>query len=94
MTVPGLAYYCGSKYAVEGIMETVAKEVADFGVHVTITEPGSFRTDWAGRSMVRTERSIQDYYELFEPIRAASGERQPVGQPGQGRGGCPEGPRG
>ncbi|WP_414937973.1 oxidoreductase [Amycolatopsis sp. cmx-11-51] len=71
MTVPGLAYYCGSKYAVEGILETVAKEVADFGVHVTIIEPGSFRTDWAGRSMVRTERSIQDYDKLFEPIRAA-----------------------
>jgi NAD(P)-dependent dehydrogenase (short-subunit alcohol dehydrogenase family) len=43
MTVPGLAYYCGSKYAVEGILETVAKEVANFGVHVTIIEPGSFR---------------------------------------------------
>ena len=71
MTVPGLAYYCGSKYAVEGILETVAKEVADFGVHVTIIEPGSFRTDWAGRSMVRTRRSIPDYDTLFEPIRAA-----------------------
>ncbi|RSM87496.1 oxidoreductase [Kibdelosporangium aridum] len=71
MTVPGLAYYCGSKYAVEGILETVAKEVANFGVHVTIIEPGSFRTDWAGRSMVRTQRSIQDYDTLFEPIRAA-----------------------
>jgi len=71
MTVPGLSYYCGSKYAVEGILETVAKEVADFGVHVTIIEPGSFRTDWAGRSMVRTQRSIQDYDALFEPIRTA-----------------------
>ncbi|AHH97283.1 oxidoreductase [Kutzneria albida] len=71
MTVPGLAYYCGSKYAVEGILETVAKEVAGFGVRVTVIEPGSFRTDWAGRSMVRTERSIPDYDELFEPIRAA-----------------------
>jgi NAD(P)-dependent dehydrogenase (short-subunit alcohol dehydrogenase family) len=71
MTVPGLAYYCGSKYAVEGIMETVAKEVRDFGVHVTIIEPGSFRTDRAGRSMVRTPRSIEDYDALFEPIRAA-----------------------
>ncbi|GAA0608971.1 oxidoreductase [Kutzneria viridogrisea] len=71
MTVPGLAYYCGSKYAVEGILETVAKEVAGFGVRVTVIEPGSFRTDWAGRSMVRTERSIPDYDEQFEPIRAA-----------------------
>ncbi|MDT8913436.1 oxidoreductase [Amycolatopsis sp. PS_44_ISF1] len=71
MTVPGLAYYCSSKYAVVGLLETVAKEVAGFGVHVTILEPGSFRTDWAGRSMVRTERSVKDYDALFEPIRAA-----------------------
>jgi NAD(P)-dependent dehydrogenase (short-subunit alcohol dehydrogenase family) len=71
MTVPGLSYYCGSKYAVEGMLETLAKEVAGFGVRVTIIEPGSFRTDWAGRSMVRSERSITDYDELFEPIRAA-----------------------
>jgi NAD(P)-dependent dehydrogenase (short-subunit alcohol dehydrogenase family) len=71
MTVPGLAYYCGSKYAVEGILETVAKEVAGFGVHVTLIEPGSFRTNWAGGSMVRADRTVEDYDELFEPIRAA-----------------------
>lgn len=74
MTVPGLAYYCGSKYAVEGILETVGKEVAGFGVHVTIVEPGSFRTNWAGSSMVRAPRSIDDYDELFEPIRRARQE--------------------
>jgi NAD(P)-dependent dehydrogenase (short-subunit alcohol dehydrogenase family) len=85
MTVPGLAYYCGSKYAVEGILETVAKEVRDFGVHVTIIEPGSFRTDWAGRSMVRTERSIEDYDTLFEPLRAAreAASGKQLGNPGK-----------
>lgn len=71
MTVPGLAYYHASKYAVEGMLETLSKEVAGFGVRVTIIEPGSFRTDWAGRSMVRSDRSIADYDELFDPIRAA-----------------------
>ncbi|MEA5365398.1 oxidoreductase [Amycolatopsis sp., V23-08] len=71
MTVPGMAYYCSSKYAVEGMLESLAKEVAGFGVRVTIVEPGSFRTNWAGRSMVRSDRSIADYDELFEPIRAA-----------------------
>ncbi|MDQ1203861.1 oxidoreductase [Microbacterium sp. SORGH_AS_0862] len=70
MTVPGLAYYCGSKFALEAILETLGKEVASFGVHVTAIAPGSFRTDWAGRSMVRTERSIADYDELMDPIRA------------------------
>lgn len=70
MTVPGLAYYHGSKYALEGILETLGKEVAGFGIHVTAVAPGSFRTDWAGRSMVRTERSIGDYDELMDPVRA------------------------
>ncbi len=71
MSVPGMSYYCGSKYAVVGMLESLSKEVAGFGVRVTIIEPGSFRTAWAGGSMVRSERSIADYDELFEPIRAA-----------------------
>lgn len=70
MTVPGLAYYHGSKYALEGILETLGKEVAGFGIHVTAVAPGSFRTDWAGRSMIRTERSIPDYDALMDPVRA------------------------
>jgi NAD(P)-dependent dehydrogenase (short-subunit alcohol dehydrogenase family) len=70
MTVPGLAYYHGSKYALEGILETVGKEVKAFGIHVTAIEPGSFRTDWAGRSMVRSDRTITDYDELMNPVRA------------------------
>jgi NAD(P)-dependent dehydrogenase (short-subunit alcohol dehydrogenase family) len=70
-TFPGLSYYHGSKFALEGILETLGKEVAGFGIHVTAIEPGGFRTDWAGRSMVRTPRSIPDYDELFEPMRAA-----------------------
>jgi NAD(P)-dependent dehydrogenase (short-subunit alcohol dehydrogenase family) len=69
MTIPGLAYYHGSKYALEGILETLGKEVAGFGIRVTAIEPGSFRTDWAGRSMVRAARSIPDYDELMNPVR-------------------------
>ncbi|WP_282339489.1 oxidoreductase [Pseudomonas sp. PS02288] len=71
ITMPGIAYYCGSKFALEGISETLASEVRDFGIFVTAVAPGSFRTDWAGRSMRRSERSIADYDALFEPIRAA-----------------------
>ena len=69
ITLPGIAYYCGSKFALEGISETLASEVRDFGIFVTAVAPGSFRTDWAGRSMVRTPRSIGDYDALFDPIR-------------------------
>jgi NAD(P)-dependent dehydrogenase (short-subunit alcohol dehydrogenase family) len=71
VTMPGIAYYCGSKFALEGISEVLAKEVAAFGVHVTAIAPGSFRTDWAGRSMVRAERRVADYDAVFDPIRAA-----------------------
>ncbi|MET9265753.1 oxidoreductase [Amycolatopsis sp. NPDC004079] len=79
ITVPGTSFYQGSKYAVEGILETVGKEVAPFGVHVTAIAPGSFRTDWAGRSMVRTDRSVPDYDQVMNPVRdhrlAASGKQ-------------------
>jgi NAD(P)-dependent dehydrogenase (short-subunit alcohol dehydrogenase family) len=71
ITMPGIAYYCGSKFALEGISEVLGKELAPFGVHVTAVAPGSFRTDWAGRSMQRSPRSIADYDALFEPIRQA-----------------------
>lgn len=79
MAVPGMSAYCASKFAVEGMLESLRKEVAQFGIHVTAIEPGSFRTEWAGRSMTRAERSIADYDELFTPIRdarlAASGNQ-------------------
>ncbi|EGG49175.1 MULTISPECIES: oxidoreductase [Streptomyces] len=69
MTVPGMSAYCGSKHALEGVLDSLGKEVAQFGIHVTAIEPGSFRTDWAGRSMTRAERTVDDYDELFEPLR-------------------------
>ncbi|RJQ81836.1 oxidoreductase [Pseudonocardiaceae bacterium YIM PH 21723] len=68
-TFPGLAFYEGSKHALEGITDTLAQEVAQFGVRVTAVAPGVFKTDFAGRSMVRAPRSIPDYDALFDPIR-------------------------
>ncbi|WP_109480859.1 oxidoreductase [Paraburkholderia sp. C35] len=75
ITMPGITYYCGSKFALEGISEALGKEVKPFGIHVTAVAPGSFRTDWAGRSMVRSPRSIPDYDALFDPIRTAREEK-------------------
>jgi NAD(P)-dependent dehydrogenase (short-subunit alcohol dehydrogenase family) len=71
VALPGIAYYSGSKFALEGISEALAQEVAQFGIQVTAMAPGSFRTDWAGRSMVRANRQIADYDALFDPIREA-----------------------
>lgn len=75
ITMPGIAYYCGSKFALEGISETLSKELAPFNIQVTAVAPGSFRTDWAGRSMIRSTRSIPDYDALFDPIRQARKEK-------------------
>ena len=75
MTMPGIAYYCGSKFALEGISDALAREVQAFGIAVTAVAPGSFRTDWAGRSMQRTARSIADYDPLFDPVRHAREEK-------------------
>ena len=75
ITMPGISYYCGSKFALEGISETLGQELAPFGIAVTAVAPGSFRTDWAGRSMTRTPRSIADYDAIFDPIRQAREEK-------------------
>jgi len=71
ITMPGISFYCGSKFALEGISEALGKEVAAFGIRVTALAPGQFRTEWAGRSMDRTPRSIADYDAVMDPIRAA-----------------------
>ncbi|CUY58079.1 oxidoreductase [Serratia marcescens] len=75
ITLPGISYYCGSKFALEGISETLSKELVPFNIHVTAVAPGSFRTDWAGRSMVRSPRCLPDYDALFEPVRQARQEK-------------------
>ena len=75
ITMPGISYYCGSKFALEGISDTLSKELSPFNVSVTAVAPGSFRTDWAGRSMQRTPRSIADYDASFDPVRQAREEK-------------------
>jgi NAD(P)-dependent dehydrogenase (short-subunit alcohol dehydrogenase family) len=69
--LPGVAFYGASKFAIEGFSDSLAQEVAGFGIHVTCLALGAFRTDWAGSSMTRVERSITDYDTVFDPIRAA-----------------------
>ncbi|MNZ88853.1 putative oxidoreductase SadH [compost metagenome] len=81
ITLPGISYYCGSKFALQGISETLTKELKPFNIAVTAIQPGSFRTDWAGRSMVRSPRSISDYDQSFGPIRETR-EKRSGHQPG------------
>jgi short-subunit dehydrogenase len=49
-TLPVLGIYNASKFAVEGLSETLATEVSEFGIHVTLVEPNGFTTDWSGAS--------------------------------------------
>lgn len=67
--VPGMAAYQGAKWAVEGFSEVLAKEVAAFGIHVTLVEPGGFRTDWAGPSMtIYPPRADSEYAPILGPM--------------------------
>ncbi|HXC97148.1 MAG TPA: oxidoreductase [Edaphobacter sp.] len=57
----GIGIYNASKFAVEGLSEALAAELAPLGIHVTLIEPGPFRTDFLGRSGVLAKKRIADY---------------------------------
>jgi NAD(P)-dependent dehydrogenase (short-subunit alcohol dehydrogenase family) len=69
VTAPGYSAYCAAKFALEGLSEAVAAEVAPFGVRVLIVEPGSFRTGLLGRSLRATE-PMEAYAETVGRTRA------------------------
>lgn len=54
-------YYHATKFALEGLSESLAAEVAPLGISVTIAEPGGLRTQWAGASMQQSPVRIDDY---------------------------------
>lgn len=58
---PSIGYYTATKFALEALSESLAKELEHLGIKVTIVEPGGFRTDFAGRSFDLPENRITDY---------------------------------
>jgi len=67
--MPGWGYYNATKFAVEGLGEALAGELDPLGVHVSIVEPGPFRTDFLGRSGVAAKLQISDYAETAGKTR-------------------------
>jgi NAD(P)-dependent dehydrogenase (short-subunit alcohol dehydrogenase family) len=72
-TLPMLGLYNASKFAVEGLSETIASEVAHLGIKVTLIEPNGYTTEWAGASAAQTTSDIADYNPVREGF-ASSGE--------------------
>jgi len=81
----GSGYYCASKFAIEGLSESLAAEVAHLGIKVTIVEPGPHRTEFASGESARIAEPIDDYAETVGAARDAFAEmdgNQP-GDPGR-----------
>jgi NAD(P)-dependent dehydrogenase (short-subunit alcohol dehydrogenase family) len=61
MAAPGSAFYSATKFAVEGMSDALRKEVKPLGIGVMVVEPSGFRTDFAGRSLRQSARTIDAY---------------------------------
>ena len=69
VTLPLLGVYNASKWAVEGITETLAQEVKQFGINVSLIEPNGYATDWGGASAVQSKP-----LEIYNGVREAFAE--------------------
>jgi NAD(P)-dependent dehydrogenase (short-subunit alcohol dehydrogenase family) len=76
---PLVGIYHASKWALEGFSQALAQEVAGFGIHVTLVEPGGFSTDWAGSSS-KTSAPLPAYEQLHAAV--AEQRKARVGTPG------------
>jgi NAD(P)-dependent dehydrogenase (short-subunit alcohol dehydrogenase family) len=61
VSFPAVGFYNATKYAVDGLSESLAKETAPLGIKVTVIAPSGFRTDWAGRSANNSKTVFEDY---------------------------------
>jgi NAD(P)-dependent dehydrogenase (short-subunit alcohol dehydrogenase family) len=66
VVLPVLGVYNASKFAVEGLSETLAEEVKGFGINITLVEPNGYATDWSGASAIQTTPMPE-----YQPVRDA-----------------------
>ena len=74
---PNVGIYHASKWGLEGFSQAMAQEVKDFGIHVTLVEPGGFSTDWAGSSSRRA-----DELPAYAAMHEADAQRRNGASPG------------
>lgn len=67
---PGFGIYCGTKFAIEGLSESLAAEVKPFGINVTIVEPGYFRTDFLSSDSLQVPRNPVTAYKQVREFQA------------------------
>ena len=74
---PTVGAYHASKWALEGFSQSLAQEVAGFGINVTLIEPGGYSTDWSGPSATRSEEN-----PAYADVREAAKNRPSASNPG------------
>jgi NAD(P)-dependent dehydrogenase (short-subunit alcohol dehydrogenase family) len=70
VTAPGFGAYCATKFALEGLTETLRDEVAGFGIHALIVEPGAFRTGLFRPGAAYESEEMPEYADTVGPTRA------------------------
>jgi NADP-dependent 3-hydroxy acid dehydrogenase YdfG len=73
--LPGVGIYNATKFAVEGISEALAAEVAPLGIKVTVVEPGPFRTEFLAGSLAMAKNIIPEYERTAGVTRAGAATR-------------------
>jgi NAD(P)-dependent dehydrogenase (short-subunit alcohol dehydrogenase family) len=81
VTAPGFGAYCATKFALEGLTETLRDEVAGFGIRTLIVEPGAFRTGLFRPGAAYESKEMDEYAETVGPTRAYVRENDGL-QPG------------
>ncbi|WP_261509964.1 SDR family NAD(P)-dependent oxidoreductase [Chryseobacterium paludis] len=80
-TLPLLGLYNASKFAIEGLIETVGTETAHLGIKTTLVEPNGYATDWAGASAIQTSADISDYNPVREAFAKSGDNPDTWGKP-------------